>query len=270
MSSASRRRVLADFLRSRRDRLTPAEVGLPAGPRRRAPGLRREELAQLAGVSVTWYTWLEQARDITVSRQVLASLARELRLSDTERQHLFALAEEPPDHPAESSPRLLQGMVDALDPNPAYVLDPHWDFVAWNRAEAALIGDPALLPGGERNLLWLVFTVPRIRTLLVDWPGQARNLLAQYRADAATRAEDARSTELVRALREASPEFAEWWAAHDVAPFTGNRRVFDHPRAGVLAFDYVKLSTMDDTGRKLFTCLPADPETAAKLPSLVA
>ncbi|UKD51804.1 helix-turn-helix transcriptional regulator [Amycolatopsis sp. FU40] len=269
MGSASRRRALADFLRSRRDRLTPAEVGLPAGPRRRAPGLRREELAQLAGVSVTWYTWLEQARDITVSRQVLASLARELRLSETERQHLFSLAEEPPpDREATSSPQALQGMVDALDPNPAYVLDAHWDFVAWNRAEAALIGDPALLPAGERNLLWLVFAVPRIRALLVDWPGQARNLLAQYRADVAHRAEDPRAAGLVRTLREASPEFGEWWAAHDVAPFAGNRRVFDHPRAGVLAFDYVKLSTMDESGRKLFTCLPADSGTAAKLASL--
>jgi PAS domain-containing protein len=269
MSSAPRRRDLADFLRSRRDRLAPADVGLPAGPRRRAPGLRREELALLAGVSVTWYTWLEQARDITVSRQVLASLARELRLSEAERQHLFALAEDPePDREPAGSTAALRGMVDALDPHPAYVLDANWDFVVWNRAAAALIGDPAALPDGERNLLRLVFTAPRIRRLLADWPGQARNLVAQYRADVARRVEDPQVTRLVDGLRATSPEFGRWWSAHDIAPFTGNRRVFDHPLAGVLAFDYVKMSAMDGTGQKLFTCLPADPGTAAKLREL--
>ncbi|MEV0084677.1 helix-turn-helix transcriptional regulator [Saccharopolyspora sp. NPDC050642] len=267
MLPQQRRRALADFLRSRRDRLTPAEVGLPAGPRRRAPGLRREEIAQLSGVSVTWYTWLEQARDISVSRQVLESLARELRLSSAERRHLFALADAaPPDEIADGAgvPAALQRMVDALDPNPAYLLDANWDLVAWNRAEAALIGEPA-----DRNLIRLVFTEPRIRALLADWPGQARNLLAQYRADVASRLGEPSIEALIAELRRTSPEFDRWWADQDIAEFSSNRRVFDHPRVGRLTFDYAKLSTMDATGTKLFACMPADQTTAEKLPQLI-
>ncbi|MEV0701258.1 helix-turn-helix transcriptional regulator [Saccharopolyspora sp. NPDC050389] len=271
MLPQQRRRALADFLRSRRDRLTPAEVGLPAGPRRRTPGLRREEIAQLSGVSITWYTWLEQARDISVSRQVLESLARELRLSPAERRHLFALADAaPPDEITDDDagvPAALQRMVDALDPNPAYLLDANWDLVAWNRAEAALIGEPVMM--ADRNLIRLVFTEPRIRALLADWTGQARNLLAQYRADVAPRLGEPRIEALIAELRRNSPEFDRWWADQDIAEFSSNRRVFDHPRVGRLTFDYAKLSTMDATGTKLFACMPADGSTAEKLPQLV-
>lgn len=270
MADQQRRRVLAEFLRSRRERLTPQAAGILAGPRRRTPGLRREEVAQLSGVSVTWYTWLEQARDITVSRQVLTSLARALMLSSIERRHLFALAGVPlPEQPAGRSPGpALQQLVDALEPCPAYLLDANWDLVGWNRAEAGLIGDPGQLEPAERNLLWLMFMDPAIRSLMVDWEGQAQNLVAQFRADARQGFGDPRFEQLTGELREASAEFRTWWEAHDIADFGSNRRSFRHPWVGALTFDYVKLAAMDAPGVKLFACMPADAATAEKLPAL--
>ncbi|MFF4950480.1 helix-turn-helix transcriptional regulator [Streptomyces chattanoogensis] len=272
MADLERRRRLAEFLRSRRERITPREAGIPAGPRRRTPGLRREEVAQLSGVSVTWYTWLEQARDITVSRQVLTSLARALMLSSVERRHLFALADEqPPEQPPGSGPGpALQRLVDALEPHPAYLLDANWDLVGWNRAEAGLIGDPAQLDPAERNLLWLVFSDPALRTLLVDWEGQARDLVAQFRADTRGQFGRPRFEWLTGELRQRSPEFRTWWEAHDLADFGSSRREFAHPAAGALTFDYVKLAALDAPGVKLFACMPADAETARKLPELVS
>ncbi|UNO40352.1 helix-turn-helix transcriptional regulator [Streptomyces sp. MST-110588] len=276
MADRERRRVLAEFLRSRRERVTPRDAGIPAGPRRRTPGLRREEVAQLSGVSVTWYTWLEQARDITVSRQVLHSLARALLLSPAETRHLFALAGEPlPAPEAERRPgqgpgSALQQLVDALDPHPAYLVAPNWDLVAWNSAERGLIGDPADREPAGRNLLRMVFTEPRMRTLLVDWPGQARALLGQYRASAGRHIGDPSFGRLTAWLCAHSQEFREWWNTHDVAEFRSVRRAFDHPRLGRLVFDYVKLAAVDAPGTTLVSCMPTDEETARKLPELSA
>ncbi|MFC8716067.1 helix-turn-helix transcriptional regulator [Kitasatospora sp. NPDC057198] len=273
MAHPDRRRALARFLRTRRDALTPADVGILPGPRRRTPGLRREEVAQLSGVSVTWYTWLEQARDITVSRQVLDSLAAALRLDAVEHRHLLSLGgERPPEGPSgppAAPPTTLQRLVDALDPNPAYALGPAWELLAWNRAEAGLIGDPAERPAPERNILRLVFTDPRLRTLLVDWPAQARSLLAQYRADAERHPGEPEFARLTAELRSASAEFRGWWDdGHDIGEFRPARRQFDHPRLGLLTVDYVKLAVEQAPRVKVFTALPADPETARKLPLL--
>ncbi|PWI43930.1 helix-turn-helix transcriptional regulator [Streptomyces sp. ICBB 8177] len=273
MAHEDRRRALAQFLRSRRNRLTPSDVGIVAGSRRRAPGLRREEVAQLSGVSVTWYTWLEQARDITVSRQVLESLASTLKLDRAERRHLLWLGGEQP--PTEPEPPVgvspaLQRLVDALDPNPAYVLNATWDLLAWNRSEAGLIGDPSARDDDERNIIWLVFTEPKLRELLVDWPAQARSLLAQYRADAERNIGDPRFDRLTAALREASAEFRSWWDSHDIRDFRAARRQFMHPRLGLLTVDYVKLAVVDAPSTKLFTALAADDATTRKLPRLAA
>src|SRR3954449_4471843 len=160
--SQERRSELTDFLRNRRAQVTPQDVGLPANGRRRTPGLRREEVAQLAGVGLSWYTWLEQGRDIKPSAQVLDALARVLRLDTAERAHLFHLARvELPlpagDYPREA-PEELRAIVDALVPNPAYLIGPRTDVLAWNRAAAALLGEPALAPDGRPNLLWWLFT----------------------------------------------------------------------------------------------------------------
>lgn len=267
MVDRAHREQLATFLRSRRERLAPADAGLVAGPRRRTPGLRREEVAQLSGVSHTWYTWLEQGRDITVSRQVIDSLARALQLPAAERRHLFALADEP--LPADLAPTpvspTLQRLVDALDPHPAYLLSPCWDLLAWNAAEAGLIGDPARLPAAERNILWLLFTDPAMRQLLVDWRGEAQRLLAQYRAVAGQHAGDPRFETLTTALSAASDDFRRWWDRHDIAGFQPARKQFDHPRLGRLTLDYVKLAAVDAPDIKLVTYLPTDDDTHRKL-----
>ncbi|MEU8697050.1 helix-turn-helix transcriptional regulator [Streptomyces sp. NPDC048680] len=272
MGDGERRRVLAEFLRTRRARVQPGDVGIEAGLRRRTPGLRREELALLSGVSVTWYTWLEQARDIRVSRQVLLSLARVLRLSPAEIRHLFALAGQvsPPEAAARAGTPALQRLVDALDPNPAYLLAPNWDLLARNRSEAGLVGPVDAVDGAGPNLIRMVFTLPRIRTLLADWPGQARALLEQYRAGADRNTGDESFERLTADLRRDSEEFRSWWDTHDVAEFRPARRAFDHPGLGRLTFDYVKLAPVDTPGVTLVSCLPSDDETAAKLPALCA
>ncbi|MEU3714187.1 helix-turn-helix transcriptional regulator [Streptomyces catenulae] len=270
MADRERRRVLAEFLRSRRERISPETAGLPTGPRRRTPGLRREEVAALSGVSVTWYTWMEQARDITVSRQVVESLARVLRLSPAEARHLAALAGHAPPGPApvpDGGPAL-QRLVDALDPHPAYAVAPNWDLLAWNRAEAGLIGDPAGWADPVPNLLRRVFTHPPVRTLLVDWPDQARTLLEQYRAHADRHPGHAAFEELTAELCARSEEFRGWWGRHDVAEFRPTRRRFAHPRLGLLTFDYVKLAAVDAPGVTVVSCLPSDEGTAARLPEL--
>src|SRR5690242_11781324 len=215
-----RRRELASFLRSRRERLSPAAVGLPANGRRRTPGLRREEVAQLAGTGVTWYTWLEQGRPISVSTQVLQAVARALRLDADEHAHLYTLAGAPPPDPEpEPEPVALPlaTMLAALDPYPALVFGPRWDILAWNRAEAALVGDLGEVPVARRNLMWLLFTEPSWPTLLVDWEETTTRMIAQFRAAMASHVGEPAWTGLLEELRAASPRFRELWERHEVA-----------------------------------------------------
>ncbi|WP_328674640.1 helix-turn-helix transcriptional regulator [Streptomyces sp. NBC_00322] len=271
MVNIAQRQELADFLRARRGQLSPREVGIEPGPRRRTPGLRREEVAQLSGVSVTWYTWLEQARDITVSGQVLDSLARALQLNPAEKLYMYTLADKQGvvrQETADAPNAQLQRLVDALNPNPTYLIGPSWDLLAWNAAEAGLIGDPARLAGHERNIIRMVFTDPETRRLLADWRAQASGLLAQFRADAVRNLGDPRFEQLSSELYAVSAEFRELWDEHRVADFGSARWEFDHPRLGRLAVDYVRLAALQFPGVKLFTCLPADAETEAKLPAL--
>lgn len=246
MVAVERRTDLAEFLRARRAAVAPTAVGLPDGTRRRTPGLRREELAMLAGVSVTWYTWLEQGRPINVSRDVLDALARTLHLSDAEHEHLLALA-----GPASSSPTIspedggvpdaLVRLLDSMEPQPSYVLGPSWDFVAWNRAQSLLFPVLDTLPPDEQNLMWVVFVRPEARALIDGWPTEARRILAEFRAHTAPRRDDPAVVDLVERLREASPEFADWWTDHDVARFRTRLRRFHHPRAGDLVFEFQQL-----------------------------
>lgn len=190
-----RRDALAGFLRARRERLTPAQVGLPPGFRRRTPGLRREEVAQLADVGTTWYTWLEQGRDVRPSAVVLDALADALRLDRDERSYLFALAGRllpaaPVTAPVAHVSPALQTVLDSLDPNPAFVRGWRWDVYAWNRAACAVFADFAALPAGERNIVRLLFTDPQARERWEDWEGIARATLALFRADHGRHADD--------------------------------------------------------------------------------
>ncbi|TWV53639.1 helix-turn-helix domain-containing protein [Streptomyces misionensis] len=251
------RRELGAFLRSRRERLTPRDVGLPDGPGRRTPGLRRAEVAELAGISLSWYTWLEQGR-VRTSEQVLRAVARVLRLDGAERAHVlsFVADDSPPDAPTWVSPNLLS-LVRALSPHPAVVLDPHWDLLAWNAGYAALLTDPARLRPGQRNLLWLVFRWPPARTLLADWERDARALLGQFRSRAARRPQDARFAELVEELR-CDADAARWYDLRETAAFQPSVRCFRHPTAGELRLRYVKLAAVEEPGHHLLAYLPAD------------
>ena len=262
-----RRDDLAEFLRARRDALTPADVGLPEGRGRRTKGLRREEVALLAGVSVTWYTWLEQGRPINASADVLDALARTLRLSEAEHQHLLTLA-----HPTvidrtaqpEHVPDALVRLIASMDPAPAYVLGPRWEFLAWNTAQSRLYPMIDQLRGEECNLLWVMFAEPTARVLVGDWPDQSRRILAEFRAGTVERRGDAQVRHLVERLLETSPEFAEWWPQLDVAQFETRVRRYHHPRAGDLAFEYQQLTPSEWPSLKVVCQLPLPGDDSAE------
>ena len=270
---AARRAELADFLRTRREALQPHEVGLPGGGRRRTPGLRREEVALLAGVGTTWYTWLEQGRDVRASAAVLEAVARALRMTPAERAHLMLLGRGEQVAPERCPPETLQAtirrLLDSLGPHPACVLGRRWDLLAWNRAYAVVFGDPAELPDGRRNLIWSVFMDPARRVLHTDWNSGARNAVARFRADSARHVGDADFDALIDALREASPEFRAWWELHEVARSGAGRKRLAHPVAGELVFEHAvfKLEEAPEQRLALYSPLPTagTPEKLARL-----
>jgi transcriptional regulator with XRE-family HTH domain len=247
MVDQQQRAELAAFLRARREAVTPEQVKLPRGRGRRTPGLRREEVALLAGVSVTWYTWLEQGRRINASTDVLRSIGRALRLDDAGQEHLVSLAQPvsvngPAIATPDEVPSALRRLIEAFEPAPAYVLGPHWEFAAWNAAEARLYPPIEQLDGIERNLIWVLFAHAGVRSLIVDWDIHARQALAEFRAATIAVRHDPTTTELVGRLAEISAEFRAWWPEHDVARFETRLRRFDHPRAGMLTFEYQQLT----------------------------
>jgi transcriptional regulator with XRE-family HTH domain len=271
----ARRREFGAFLRSRREKLTPASAGLPEGFRRRTPGLRREEVALLAGVGTTWYTWLEQGRDVRPSAEVLSALADALRLDPAERRHLFTLSDRPsaeaPSRGPEDVPDALQRMLASLAGQPTYVLGRRWDVLAWNAAAVAVFGDYSLLQGDARNSVHRVFTDPAHRQLLVDWEIVAANSLAMFRADSARYAGDPDFERLISTLMQASPEFRAWWPRQDVLrPLTGHKRL-RHPKGGLMTFEYTALAVMDRPDMKLVVYTPLDEDgTGDKLKRLLS
>lgn len=270
--AVSARRELADFLGSRRRQLTPSAVGLPAGPNRRTPGLRREEVVLLAGVSHTWYTWLEQGRDIRPSRQVMDALARTLQLTTAEREYVLRLSGNEPargDDALEAMPAHLQRLMDALGPSPAYAITSSWAIVGWNRAYELLYPGVAELPAADRNLLWVVFTDPAVRRLLGDWTTDSRRFLTQFRAEVGPRLADPEVVDLVTRLQAASPAFREGWASHDVDRFTSTERRFEHPQAGPVVLEHHQLTPADAAGLQLVVYTAAEPESAAVLARLL-
>jgi transcriptional regulator with XRE-family HTH domain len=269
-----RRETLADFLRNRREALRPADVGLPGGGRRRTPGLRREEVAQLAGVGTTWYTWLEQGRDVRASLEVLESLARGLRLSQAERTHLVLLGrgEEPPPckTPAERATPMLRRLVEGLGPNPAYLIGRRWDYLAWNDAAVALLGDLGAIPRAARNHAWQTFTDPARRELFTDWERSSRLLVAKFRADSARHLGDPGFDELIQALRSASPDFCRAWKRHEVSQGGEGRKDLNHPVAGLLSFSHAVLHPTEHAEQRLVLYSPLpEHDTRARMERLI-
>lgn len=264
-----RAKELGEFLRSRRSRLSPADFGFPDTDRRRAPGLRREEVCSIAGVAVSWLARLEQGRAHSVSPDVLEALAQALRLDETERTHLYGLAglrAEPRDSPRSHVTPALRVLLDELDPNPAYLLDRGWNIVAWNEAEATLF--PGLLDteGATANLLELVFENAALQQLMVDHDQECVRLVSQFRLHRSEWPDDPELAALVDRLERDSTHFARLWAAKDVAPFVTTHRVFDHPLAGRLEFDHHRFAALDQAGMQLVLYTPiAGSDSATRL-----
>ncbi len=267
-----RRHELAAFLRSRRERITPEQVGLPRGRRRRTPGLRREEVAHLSAVGVTWYTWLEQARDIQVSPQVLDALAGALLLDPTERSHLFALAGAADPHPEASCSAVtptLRRLLDQLEPVPAAIQNSRYDFLAHNRTFGQLFCDLDALPREDRNSLWLAFTNEDFRASVTDLPEVMRALAGKLRAAMAEHLAEPAWKELVRRLEEASPEFRELWARHEVVAPGGRVKMIRNARVGLLSFEHTNLWLGPNAGTHLVTYVPVDDATQAGVARLL-
>jgi transcriptional regulator with XRE-family HTH domain len=272
---ATRRTELAAFLRTQRARLTPADVGLVTGSasgRRRTKGLRREEVAQLSGVGVTWYTWLEQGRDISASAQVIDALARALLLDQDRHRHLRELAGLPPPEPQAAPggmlPRL-QLLVDTAMPNLASVYDSHFDYVVWNQAYARVRHDPASLPSGRRNMLWMMLTDAASRARMVRWEQAAQAVLSQFRTAVGRSPGDPRFAELVAALTEASPQFRGWWAGYPVRYFRPATIGIKDPGAGLIWLQMFQLRLVDQPDLIEVIQVPADEASAGRVRSLL-
>ncbi|MEU1621042.1 helix-turn-helix transcriptional regulator [Streptomyces sp. NPDC005722] len=255
----NRRAELSEFLRSRRARLKPEDVGLAdAGRHRRVPGLRREELAQLAGVSVAYYTRLEQGNSHNVSTDVLGSIARALRLTDAEYAHLTHLAK-PKAHkkkPATRQPQArsaLWQLLDSLEGVPAYLVGRRSDILAWNRAAAALFGDWSELPASERNWARLVFLRPEYRDLFADWQQKAIDVVCGLRMDAGCYPDDPQLSALVGELSVKSEEFRRLWALHNVKEKSHGVKRLHHPLAGELQLNFEQFRLADDPDVTLVT-----------------
>lgn len=259
----TRRQELAEFLQAMRQRGSPEAFGFPSGSRRRTQGLRREEVAQLAGISATWYTWIEQAREVNVSAEALDRLAAALKLSKSERSYLFDMADrrDPHAHQSEvdTAPETLVSILEKIHV-PAYIMGRTWDILAWNQqAETLFTGllDIQWASDQHPNLLRFVFTHPTARTFVVNWEMRARRLVAEFRADCRSRLEEPEVKKLVNELNNASTEFSEYWKQHDVLERQGGQREFHHPESGYINFQQVTLRLVEQEQLKLVLLKPA-------------
>ncbi len=260
----TRRKELGEFLQAMRQRGAPEEFGFPAGIRRRTRGLRREEVAQLAGISATWYTWIEQGREVNVSSEALDRLAQALKLSRSERAYLFDMADRRDPHGSESeddkAPETLVGMLSSIT-IPGYIMGRTWDLLAWNPAAEELFAgwlDKQAQDTPSPNLLRYVFQHPDARQFVVNWEVRARRLVAEFRADCRGRLEEPELQRLVTELSQTSPEFERFWKQHDVLERQGGRREFNHPQRGLIGYQQVTLRPVEQEQLKLVLLLPAN------------
>jgi hypothetical protein len=272
-SKSARRTELAAFLRSRRERVSPEDVGLPPGPRRRTAGLRREELAQLAGVGVTWYTWLEQGRPINVSVQVLDAVARTLMLDQVERAHLFRLAEVPgvaSVSPCETPlPDTVQDVLDAL-PVPACVVTDRYDLLAWNDMYATIFPRVTSAPAADRNTLLYLFTAQSCCTPVADQDAYCTSMVGTLRGAYAKHVGDPAWTQFIRRLEAESPKFAEAWAQHDVAQPGSHSKALRHPAVGEFRATTTSFAVQAVPGARMTVYTAADEPSKEALRRLAA
>ncbi|MBR0950987.1 helix-turn-helix transcriptional regulator [Bradyrhizobium canariense] len=265
--------LLGTYLKGRRTRLDAAAFGL-SGSRRRTPGLRREEVAQRANISPTWYTWLEQGRGGAPSADVLDRIARALMLTDVEREHLFLIGlGRPPDVRYQAnegvSPRL-QRVLDALAFSPALVRTAIWDVVAWNKAASVVLTDYGAIPPGQRNILRFIFCDPRVRAAQYDWDSVARFVVAAFRADAARAGAVSHVADFVDELCRTSPEFAALWRDNDVRHHGDGTKRLRHPVHGTMSFEYSSFNVEGRSDLSMIVYNPATPEDAERIKKLLA
>jgi transcriptional regulator with XRE-family HTH domain len=259
------RQELADFLRMKREKLSPQAVGLPSGTRRRTPGLRREEVAALAGVGLTWYTWLEQGREINASVEFLEDLARVLKLDATERYHLFLLAHQRPPvvagHQWCQVTPLVRRLLDDLTLRPAYVMNLSWDIIAWNPAADRLFAIAERQPE-QRNMLWMLFADPELNQRLMGWQEQAPQILASFRRDYARAPQDATMLQRIQALSDVSPQFRQLWQQHDIHGRCQGQRTFLVTGAGEVTFEHASF-IVDEENHLRLVMYSAQPDCLA-------
>jgi transcriptional regulator with XRE-family HTH domain len=263
---------LGTYLKDRRAKLDPTAFGFSL-KRRRTPGLRREEVAQRANVSATWYTWLEQGRGGAPSADVLDRIARAMMLTDVEREHLFLLGlGRPPEvryHAPEGISPRLQRVLDTLEYSPAFIRTATWDVIAWNRAAAAVLTDYSTLPDGQRNVLRMMFRDSRVRAVQTNWQSVARYVVASFRADVA-RAGAARNVQsLVDELCATSPEFAAMWRDNDVQGHGDGVKVLHHPIAGPLSMEFSAFAVDGRPDLNMVIYNPATPADADNIRALL-
>jgi transcriptional regulator with XRE-family HTH domain len=264
----ARRNELANFVRNRRGELQPDDVGLPRVGRRRVSGLRRHEVADLAGVSVTWYTWLEQARDIRMSAQALDAVSRALNLTEDEWKYVRRLAAVPIDERRTLSAELVpyaQGLVDDLAPHPACLATIACDLVAWNRGYSAIMGDPNILPPDRRNWLWSFFTSVPIQKRIRDWNSFIPNVVARFRSEASKYPGNARFSELISSLEEVSEEFRATWSEHHVQQFVPRLLTVDDEYVGEIQMNQLELRDISSPGLSLIVFRLADEMSKDRL-----
>jgi transcriptional regulator with XRE-family HTH domain len=270
--SGTNENLLGSYLKDRRTKLDPAAFGLSAA-RRRTPGLRREEVAQRAYISPTWYTWLEQGRGGAPSADVLDRIARALMLTDVEREHLFLLGlGRPPEVRYRAvdgiTPRL-QRVLDALEPSPALIRTATWDVVAWNRAATLMLADYGSMPPKQRNVLRFIFLDPRVRAAQYDWESVARLVVASFRVDAARAGAASEVEPLVEELCRLSPEFEAMWRDNDVRSHGEGVKHIRHPLLGPLALEYSVFAVDGRSDLSMVVYNPATPADADKIRSLI-
>ena len=265
----SRRAELGGFLKVRRAGLRPEDVGLPPGPRRRTPGLRREEVALLAGVGVSWYTWLEQGRPINASWQVLDAVARTLQLDGAERWHLYRLAEAMPLRSWATTagiPDAVSDVLRALDPLPAVLINSRFDIIQANDAHEEMFWDWHSLPCVHKNLLWCAVTEPRAREMLLSYDEEIPHMIARLRAAYAQHIGEPEWEEDIRRLASLSPEFAGLWARHEVAAPAARTLRFRHSQAGPMTFTRTELDVSVMADLRIAVYSPMDDDTRGRLP----
>jgi transcriptional regulator with XRE-family HTH domain len=264
-----RRAELGEFLKARRAQLSPGDFGMPPGSRRRTPGLRREEVALLAGVGVTWYTWLEQGRQINASTQVLDSVARTLRLDRAEREHLYRLAEATPlrtECARLAVPDTIREIVHSLEPLPARLINSRYDILMSNDAAEELFWEWHTMPCIHYNTLWCCVTEPTARGKLVEYDSQVRYMVARLRAAYARHVGDPDWEEDIRRLASMSREFADLWARHEVAEVEPRTLTYLHPQAGPLSFAVSELTLPGLPDECIVVYTPRDDGTRARMP----